>query len=306
MAQIAGGILVIGGSGQLARALADAAGSRPLHVVGRPGWDFDRLLALPALLDAARPALVINAAAHTAVDRAETEPHAAMRANRDGPAVLAAYCAGASIPLIHVSTDYVFDGAKAAPYVETDATNPTGVYGASKLAGEQAVLAVCPQAIILRTSWVYAARGRNFVLTMLNLGRTRDHLRVVADQTGCPTAADDLAAAILGIADILARDGWQPRFAGVFHAAGSGSTTWHGLATAVFDAAGAFGAPVPKVEAITTAEFPTPARRPAESRLDCDKLEQVFGLRLPPWRDGLARTIASIFAGPSAPEDAGV
>ena len=215
---MSGGILVTGGSGQLARALGMAAGGRALQVVGRPDWDFDRVAGVPALLAAARPALVVNAAAHTAVDRAESEAAAAYRANRDGPAVLAAYCGAAGIPLIHVSTDFVFDGTKGAPYVEEDAPNPTSVYGASKLAGEVAVRAACARAIVLRTSWVYAATGRNFVLTMLNLARTRDHLRVVADQRGCPTAADDLAGAILGIADIIARDGWQDRFAGVFHA----------------------------------------------------------------------------------------
>jgi dTDP-4-dehydrorhamnose reductase len=298
---MSGEILVIGGSGQLARALAEAACGRALRVVGRPECDFDRIAALPALLAAAKPALVINAAAHTAVDKAESDVAAAWRANRDGPAVLAAYCAGAGIPLIHVSTDYVFDGGKGAPYTEDDATNPTGVYGASKLAGEAAVLAACRQAIVLRTSWVYAATGRNFVLTMLNLAKTRDHLRVVADQKGCPTLAADLAEAILGIADILARDGWQDRFAGIYHAAGTGETTWHGLATAAITRAGAFGHPQPKlIEAIATADYPTPARRPADSRLACGKLAGVFGLRLPPWEAALDRTLARIFATPRA------
>ena len=296
---VSGVILVTGGGGQLARALGAAAGARDLRVVGRPDWDFDRVAGLPALLAAARPGLVINAAAHTAVDRAESEADAAYRANRDGPAVLAAYCAAAGIPLIHVSTDFVFDGAKGAPYAEDDAPNPAGVYGASKLAGEQAVLAVCPRAIVLRTSWVYAATGKNFVLTMLALAKTRDHLRVVADQRGCPTAADDLADAILGIADIIARDGWQDRFAGIYHAAGAGETTWHGLACAAIARAGAFGHPQPKlIEAITTAEYPTPARRPADSRLDCGKLASVFGLTLPAWEVALDRTIARAAAPP--------
>ncbi len=293
-------ILVTGGSGQLAQALGAAAGARDVQVVGRPVWDFDRLSALPALLAASSPGLVINAAAHTAVDRAESDVAAAWRANRDGPAVLAAYCAAAGIPLIQVSTDFVFDGSKGAPYAEGDPTSPLGVYGASKLAGEAAVLGLCPRAIVLRTSWVYAATGRNFVLTMLNLARTRDHLRVVADQKGCPTLAGDLAAAILGIADILARDGWQDRFAGVFHAAGSGETTWHGLASAAIARAGAFGHPQPRlIEAISTADYPTPARRPVDSRLACGKLERVFGLRLPDWEEALDRTIARIFATPS-------
>lgn len=294
-------ILVTGGSGQLAQALGAAAGARNLTVVGRPEWDFDHVSALPALLAAARPALVVNAAAHTAVDRAETDVAAAWRANRDGPAVLAAYCAAAEIPLIHVSTDFVFDGSKGAPYAEDDATNPTSVYGASKLAGEQAVLAICPRAIVLRTAWVYSASGRNFVLSMLNLARSRDHLRVVADQKGCPTLAGDLADAILGIADILAREGWQERYVGIYHVAGSGETTWHGLASAAIAKAGAFGHAQPKlIEAIGTAAYPTPARRPADSRLDCAKLARVFGLRLPHWEAALDRTIARIFAAPQS------
>ena len=163
---------------------------------------------------------MVNATAYTAVDRAETEADAAMRVNRDGPAALAAWCAEAGIPLIHVSTDYVFDGLKGAPYVETDPTNPTGVYGATKLAGEQAVLAGCPRSIILRTSWVYAASGRNFVLTMLNARARTDRLRVVADQIGCPTTAADLARVILQIAARIRAEGWDDRYAGLYHAAG--------------------------------------------------------------------------------------
>ncbi|MCX7377626.1 MAG: dTDP-4-dehydrorhamnose reductase [Alphaproteobacteria bacterium] len=293
-------ILVTGGSGQLAQALAEAAGARPVRVVGRPDFDFDRITGLPAVLAAAKPALVINAAAYTAVDRAESDAAAAWRANRDGPAVLAAYCAGAGIPLIHVSTDFVFDGSKGAPYTENDAPNPTSVYGASKLAGEQAVLAACRQAIVLRTSWVYAARGRNFVLTMLNLASTRDRLRVVADQRGCPTAASDLAEAILGMAEAIAREGWQDRFGGIFHAAGGGETTWHGLASAAITRAAPYGQKQPEaIEAIGSAEFPTPVQRPADSRLDCSRLEQVFGLRLPQWEAALDRTLARIFASAS-------
>jgi dTDP-4-dehydrorhamnose reductase len=246
---------------------------------------------IPALLRAAAPTLIINAAAYTAVDKAETDADAAWRANRDGPRLLAEYAAEAGIPLIHISTDYVFDGAKGAPYVEVDATNPTGVYGASKLAGEQAVQATWARAIILRTSWVYAAEGRNFVRTMLNAASRTGHLRVVADQIGCPTAADDLAAAILLIADRLATGGWEDAYRGIYHAAGSGATTWHGLATATFEEAARHGLTSPVVEAITTADWPTPARRPADSRLDCGKLGETFGVTLPEWRCSLKRII---------------
>ncbi|MBN8891623.1 MAG: dTDP-4-dehydrorhamnose reductase [Rhodospirillales bacterium] len=290
-----GPILVTGGSGQLAAAIMALAGGRNLVRAGRPEFDFDRPDELPALLARLAPSLVVNAAAYTAVDRAEADAEAAARANTEGPATLARYCAQAGIPLIHVSTDYVFDGDKGAPYVEEDAPNPTGVYGATKLAGERAVLAACPRAIVLRTSWVYGATGRNFVLTMLNAARKTDRLRVVADQIGCPTATQDLAAAILAIADRLAAEGWKPEFAGVFHAAGSGWTSWHGLAEAVFQAAARHGGPQPVVEAIATADWPTPVRRPPDSRLDCGRLARVFGLRLPDWRHSVAVTVDAVF-----------
>ncbi len=285
-------ILVTGGSGQLASALA---GGADVIVVGRPGFDFDRPETI-ATAFAAAPRLVVNAAAWTAVDAAETAPEAAARANCDGPAALAALCAGAGIPLIHVSTDYVFDGAKGAPYVETDPPCPTGVYGRTKLAGEQAVLAACPRVIVLRTAWVYAATGKNFVRTMLAAARKTSRLRVVADQRGCPTAAADLARAIVAISARLDDGGWRDEFAGIFHAAASGETTWHGLACAVFASAARYGHPVPEVAPIATADWPTPAQRPADSRLDCGRLARVFDVRLPPWRESLDRTIDEIFA----------
>jgi len=287
-------ILVTGGSGQLASALGEAAGARPLLVVGRPRFDFDQPEAIPALLRELAPSLIVNAAAYTAVDKAETDAEAAARANRDGPALLADCCARAGIPLVHVSTDYVFDGMKGAPYVETDTTNPTSVYGTTKLAGEQAVLAACPRALVLRTSWVYAARGRNFVLTMLRLGAERDTLRVVADQVGCPTSAADLAAAILGITDRIGNGGWRDQYGGIFHAAGTGATSWHGLATAIFEAAARHGMKRPRLEAITTAQYPTAARRPPDSRLDCGKLARVFDLQLPPWQGSLERVVDEV------------
>jgi len=288
-------VLVTGGSGQLAGALDAAASGLDILRVGRPDFDFDLPDSIDETFLATTPALVVNAAAYTAVDAAEREPEAAYRANRDGPARLAAYCATAGIPLIHVSTDYVFDGLKGAPYVETDATSPTGVYGASKLAGEQAVTAAGARAIMLRTSWVYAATGKNFVLTMLNAARKTSALRVVADQHGCPTSADSLAAAILGVADRLAA-GWDDRFAGIYHAAGGGATTWHGLAEAVFARAERHGFARPTVAAIATADWPTPARRPPDSRLDCEKLHRTFGLRLPDWHVSVDRTVDAVFA----------
>jgi dTDP-4-dehydrorhamnose reductase len=287
-------ILVTGGTGQVASALA-AAGGEAVRVAGRPGFDFDRPESLVATFRDTAPWLVVNAAAYTAVDTAEDDVEAAYRANRDGPGALAQLCAVAGIPLIHISTDYVFDGTKGTPYIETDPTGPTGVYGASKLAGEQEVLETGARVTVLRTSWVYAPTGKNFVRTMLRVGADRDRLRVVADQKGCPTTAADLADAILAIAARL-RDGWQDSYGGVFHAAGSGETTWHGLAEATFEEAGRFGVRVPVVDAITTADYPTKAKRPADSRLDCGKLASVFDVRLPDWRESLARTVAAMHA----------
>ena len=286
-------VLLTGGTGQVAQELA-ALLSDP-YLVGRPGFDFDHPETIEAAFLAARPALVINAAAYTAVDAAEGAVGPAWRANRDGPARLAALCADAGVPMIHISTDYVFDGAKGAAYVETDPTNPTGVYGASKLAGERAVLERCPRAIILRTSWVYAARGKNFLLTMLNARKRTDTLRVVADQRGTPTAATDLAAAIAAIAARLAED-WRESYAGIYHATAQGETTWHGFASEIFAQAARHGLTPPTITPIATSDWPTPARRPADSRLDCAKLAATFGLRLPPWQEGVARTVDAVLA----------
>jgi dTDP-4-dehydrorhamnose reductase len=291
-------ILIAGGSGQLAVALVEAAASRRLDArsVGRPTLDFDRPASIAEVFEDVAPWLVINAAAYTAVDAAEDDADAALRANRDGPAELARLCEAAGIPLIHVSTDYVFDGTKGAPYVETDPTSPQGVYGATKLAGEQAVAAACSRSIILRTSWVYSPIGKNFVRTMLTVGQKNPRLKVVADQRGCPTSAPDLAEAIIGIAARLADGGWQDRYAGVYHAAGNGETTWYGLATATFEAASRHGMTPPAVDPIATDQWPTRARRPPDSRLDCGKLQAVFGISLPPWRDGLDRSVDAIYA----------
>ena len=294
-----GPILVTGGTGQLATSLVRLGGPR-IRRVGRPEFDFDRPATIATGFAAIRPAAVVNAAAWTAVDAAETAPDGAARANRDGPEQLARLCAEAGIPLIHVSTDYVFDGDKGEPYVETDPTSPTGVYGRTKAEGEQAVLAANPRTIVLRTSWVYSATGKNFVRTMINAAEKNPTLRVVGDQHGAPTASDDLAEAILRILARVERDGWQDGHAGIYHAAGAGETTWHGLAVAALEAAGTHGRAMPEVIAIRTADWPTPARRPVDSRLDCDKLDRVFGVRLPPWRESLIRTVDELLAPPSS------
>ena len=286
-------ILVTGGNGQVATELAASGGGRVVRV-GRPEFDFDRPETIAATFNRLRPAAVVNAAAWTAVDLAETAEAAAYRANRDGPAVLAQLCAAVDVPLIHLSTDYVFDGRKPTPYVETDPTGPMGVYGRSKLAGEAAVLAVGGRAAVLRTAWVYNATGKNFVRTMLAAALKTDTLRVVADQRGCPTNAADLATAILAMLDRMAA--WRAEYAGVFHAAGSGSVTWHGFAEAIFEEAAKLGRRRATVLPIETADWPTPAARPLNSCLDCTKLREVFGVTMPPWRPSLNRTIATILS----------
>jgi dTDP-4-dehydrorhamnose reductase len=292
-------ILVTGGTGQLAQGIARAAAAFPglgrIAVVGRPAFDFDQPHNIGAVLRAHAPALVINAAAWTAVDAAESEPEAAGRANASGPATIAAICAESDIKLVHISTDYVYDGCKGAPYVEGDVPNPTGVYGSTKLAGERAVMEHMADAVVLRTSWVYAEAGKNFVLTMLNAARRFPELRVVADQRGCPTNADDLAHAVLGVASHMLSHPDAPT-GGIYHAAGSGETSWHGFAEAIFDAAAVHGRPRPVVHPIATSDWPTPARRPPDSRLDCTKLADIFGVRLPPWQPSLQRAVAAICA----------
>jgi dTDP-4-dehydrorhamnose reductase len=286
-------LLVTGGTGQLAQALREA-GNGDVRVVGRPEFDFERPESLDALFAGTPPRVLINAAAWTGVDAAEGEPEAAARANADGPARLATLCRQHGTQMIHVSTDYVFDGTACRPYRETDATAPTGVYGETKLRGEQRVLEHLPEAIVLRTAWVYAETGKNFLRTMLGASRKTSTLRVVADQRGCPTNACDLAQAIITIATRLQSADRPP--GGVYHAAGGGETTWHGFAEAIFETAGKHGWPVPAVVPITTSEWPTPARRPSDSRLNCDLLASAFGVRLGPWRPSLARTVQAICA----------
>ncbi|PLX37547.1 MAG: dTDP-4-dehydrorhamnose reductase [Hyphomicrobiales bacterium] len=287
-------ILVAGAEGQVARSLVEAAHECdvPMLALGRSALDLTALDALPAGALAFRPTLIVNAAAYTAVDKAESEREAAFAVNATGAGKLAALATEAGLPIIHLSTDYVFDGEKSTPYCEDDATNPRSVYGASKLAGEAAVAAANPRHIILRTAWVHSPFGSNFVKTMLRLGRERDRLRVVADQIGSPTYAGDLANAILHIATKTPASGWHESLAGIYHAAGASETSWHGLAQTVFATAHEIdGRPMPSVEAIATIDYPTAAERPANSRLDCTKLARTFGIALPDWRDGVRRCV---------------
>ncbi|MCC4595781.1 dTDP-4-dehydrorhamnose reductase [Xanthomonas campestris pv. phormiicola] len=291
--------LVFGANGQVGQELLRAlARHGPLLATTRSGRlpdgsaceiaDFDQPQTLSALLDRLRPTAVVNAAAYTAVDRAEQERDAAHRANAEAPAAIAGWCAAHGLPLVHYSTDYVFDGQGTRPYPEDAPTAPLGVYGATKLAGEEAIRASGAQHLIFRTAWVYAAHGSNFLRTMLRVGAERDELRVVADQVGTPTPA-------ALIADVTAQVLEQRAVAqsGTWHLTAAGETTWHGFAKAIFEEALAAGllARAPRVLPIATAEYPTPARRPAYSRLDICKLQRDFSLVLPQWRDGLRRVM---------------
>ena len=282
-------ILVTGRGGQLATGLAEALPSQGFEaiLVGQPEFEFDQPATIAAAFAAARPEAVVNCAAWTAVDAAEDNEAAAFTANAIGPARVARHCAGLGIPLVEVSTDYVFDGRKGAPYVEDDAPNPLGAYGRTKLAGEWAALAGNPMTCVLRTAWVFSAVGTNFLRTMLRLGAERPVLRVVADQQGSPTAAPDLAEAIAAMLARIRAQGWQDAHRGVFHAVAAGFTTWHGFAEAIFAAAAPRGGPRPEVRAIATADYPTRAARPADGRLDTARLFHTFGVALPPWRQGL-------------------
>ena len=287
-------LLLLGGNGQVGRELRRSL--RPLGdvvVATRDGADADIAadFAAPAslamLVRDITPDVVVNAAAYTAVDAAEADAEAAFLVNADAPAAIATACAGIGARLVHYSTDYVFDGGARRPYREDDATAPLGVYGASKLAGEEAIRASGARHAILRTAWVYAAHGKNFLRTMLRLAGERDELRVVADQVGAPTPAAWIADAT---ADVLHGDADA---SGTWHLVADGQTSWHGFAEAIMAEAQAPGllARVPRVLPITTADYPTPAKRPAYSVLDTTKLRRDFGIAPPDWRDGLRATL---------------
>lgn len=287
-------LLVLGGAGQVGRELCRLRWPNGYSLVAldRAGIDIADRDAVFAMVRRERPQIIVNAAAYTAVDRAETEPDTAWAANCTGPANLAAASAEAGIPLVHLSTDYVFDGTKTGPYREDDPVNPLGVYGESKEAGDRAIRDAGSEHVILRTAWVYSVHGHNFVKTMLRLGAERPLLRVVADQTGSPTSAADIAAAIRDIVRQI--EAGKARW-GTYHFAGAGAVTWHGFAEAIFELAAPWRGPPPRVEAITTAEYPTPARRPKNSALDCAKIGAAYGIAPRPWRAALADVIRELF-----------
>lgn len=286
-------ILVAGSTGQVAQALAEAPHRGfTVQTFGRPGFDMERRETVEAAFAGFRPDIVINAAAYTAVDKAESEPDAAMRINADGPALLAELAAQAGAPILHLSTDYVFSGDKTTPYVESDPVGPVGAYGRSKLEGERRVAAANPKHLILRTAWVHAPYGGNFVRTMLRLAETREEVSVVADQHGAPTYAPDIAGGLLSIVARIAEGGPTPW--GVYHMASSGACVWADFAGHVFARSAVAGGPSAKVNRISTAEYPTPARRPANSRLDCSRLRSDYGVALPDWRTGVDRCVARL------------
>jgi len=257
-----------------------------LILAGRPECDLARPESLRAAVRAARPDAVLSVAAYTTVDRAEDEPGLAHLINGVAPGVLAREAAALGIPVLHLSTDYVFDGRKDDPYAEDDVPAPVSVYGRTKLEGERAIQDMTDNHVILRTAWVYSAHGTNFVRTMLRLGETRDTVNVVDDQHGCPTSADDIARALLAIAARVTADP-SPALRGTFHLTAPEDATWADFAQAIFDGAAARGRKPVRVNPIPSTDYPTRAVRPANSRLSGEKLERVYGLKLPSWRQSL-------------------
>ena len=290
-------IVVTGGpDGQVLHSLIEQgkAAGHEIVPLGRPELDLAAdAETIAAALAATRPEMVVSAAAYTAVDKAEDEPDLAFAINARGAGAIAQAASDLGVPLVHLSTDYVFSGSKTSPYTEQDPTDPVSVYGASKLAGEEAVLAAHKTAVILRTAWVYSPFNANFVRTMLRLAEDRDEVSVVADQQGNPTSALDIAGAILEILPKL-RSSSEMELSGIFHLTGQGDTSWAEFAETIFSLSDALGGPAASVRPITTSDYPTKAKRPANSRLDNSKLAKTYGLRLPAWQNSLERVIARL------------
>lgn len=292
-------IVVTGRDGQVARSLVErgSLAGHEIVTIGRPQLDLsggaDTII---SAIEAERPDVVVSAAAYTAVDKAEAEPELAFAVNERGARAVAKAANEVGAALVHLSTDYVFDGSKDAPYTETEPPQPLGVYGASKLAGERAVLAENGNTAILRTAWVYSPFGRNFVKTMLHLGAERDEVSVVADQRGNPTSALEIADGVIAVATNLVRGG-DPEQQGIFHMTARGEASWAEFAKAIFALSEEAGGPSASVRPITTADYPTAARRPANSRLDSTRLERTHGVRLPDWRESLKVVVERLTAG---------
>jgi dTDP-4-dehydrorhamnose reductase len=284
-------LLITGAGGQVGRSLLQARWPRGAEIVGlqRSKLDIASADAIAATIAAIRPTTIINAAAYTAVDKAENDSASAFRVNNDGAARLAEAAHRVGAALIHLSTDYVFDGRSPVPYRESDPTTPINTYGRSKVAGENAVRLHQPQHVILRTAWVYASHGHNFVRTMLRLAAEREEVSVVDDQIGTPTSAANIAAALMVICQRIYDDqqaGHDSAW-GTYHFTDAGETTWHGVAAHVFDRLQAQRRRCPRLKAIATADYPSPAKRPSNSRLDCSRIERTFQIERRPWRQSL-------------------
>lgn len=290
--------LVFGKNGQVGRALQNLTLKHGYNwtFAGREDIDLSDPASLQAFIEKHKPEGLINAAAYTAVDKAESEPDIAFAVNAKAPAIMAAYCKARDIPFVHISTDYVFDGTKETPYVESDPVAPLSVYGQSKADGEDAILACGGKSIILRTSWVYAPEGKNFVNTMIRLGQEKDTLRIVSDQIGAPTAAFDIAEALTKIwPELCKAQENDPAKTGLFHMSAQGGTSWYGFAEDIFKQLSEKGIKTPeRIEPIPTSAYPTPAKRPLNSRLDCEKLQRSYGVTLPEWPNSLARCLNEI------------
>jgi dTDP-4-dehydrorhamnose reductase len=280
-------ILLFGAGGQLGMQLKQAlARNVELTALGRAELDFAGAGAIRSTIQTANPEVVINAAAYTAVDKAESEPDLAHLVNAVAPGVIAEELTRTGGWIIHYSTDYVFDGTGTQPWMETDPTGPLGVYGQTKLDGELAIAATGCKHVILRTSWVYAAEGRNFLHTMLRLGRERKQLKIVDDQIGAPTTAEALTEATQAVLSQLAACSEDASASGIYHLACAGETSWCGFARAIFTEFASRQKP-PEVLPIPTEAYPTPAKRPRNSRLNCDKFTRQFGFQMPAWQDAL-------------------
>jgi len=290
-------IMIIGANGQLGWELNKGGMEWGFAVesLDLPDFDITDHTSVETKIKQTNVNVVINAAAYTAVDQAESEPQLAFAVNRDGPAYIASACATFGVPLIHVSTDYVFDGTQKEPYVETDPISPLGIYGQSKAAGEDEIRKILPDNIIIRTAWLYGIHGHNFVKTMLRLGCEREIIRVVSDQFGCPTNAADLADAILSVITKL-KEGNDIQW-GTYHFCGDGATTWHGFAEAIFSIAKKHSSLlVKKVVPVASSEFPTPAKRPTNSVLNCSLIKKYFGIHTRPWEESLTDMIEQLFS----------
>jgi dTDP-4-dehydrorhamnose reductase len=290
-----GPVLIFGARGQVGRELVALAGARRVPVVGlsRTDGNIADDYAVRTAIDIHKPSAVVNAAGYTAVDRAERDLEAATAANVTGPAVLAAACSDMGVPLVHLSSAYVFDGVKKGGYVENDRVAPLGVHGRTKAEGEAKVRERAKRHVILRSSWIYGFYGRNFLRTTLRLAIERDELKMVADQFGCPTATVDIAEAILVTVRKLAE---KPNTSGTFHFAGTGSTSWHGFAEEVVRRQALFTGRSPVVTAISTAEYPSAAKRPSNCELDSSKFFSTFGFRARPWQERVGEVVAQLIA----------